>query len=84
MKKKLFIYLFFSTLVLSTFLAAQTFAADPVVTWKVYSPLFPGTGENRTMQIWVEDISKMSGGRIKIDLTTPGRGEVFPDLHPPV
>jgi len=84
MKKKIFTCLFILTLVLTTFLTAPTFAADPVVTWKVYSPLFPGTWENRTMQIWAEDISKMSGGRIKINLTAAVAGETFPDLHPHV
>jgi|GEM_PF-3533729 len=68
MNKKLFIYSFFSVLVLSTFLAAPIFAAEPVVTWKVFSPFFVGTWENKTVEAWIDDISKMSGGRMKIDL----------------
>ena len=84
MKKLSFIGLFalvFFSLVMGN---QVSFAAEPVVTWKVFSPFFPGTGEIKTVQIWAEDISKMSGGRIKINLTIPNRGEVFPDLHPAV
>jgi len=84
MKKILFIYLFISTLVLTTFLAAPTFAAEPVVTWKVFSPFFVGTWENKTVEAWTEDISKMSGGRMKIDLYAAVAGESLPDLHPHV
>ena len=82
MKKKLFIYSFFSALVLTTFLTAPTFAAEPVVTWKVFSPFFPGTWENKTVEAWIDDISKMSGGRMKINITFAVAGETFPDLHP--
>lgn len=80
MKKKLFIGLVVLVLAFMV-LAKSAFAAEPVVTWKVFSPFFPGTGEIKTVQIWAEDISKMSGGRIKINLTAAAPAELFPDLH---
>jgi len=57
-------------------------AADPIVSWKVHAPFMPGTWERKSAQIWVEDITKMSGGRIKITLLGPMIGEPWPDLHP--
>ena len=57
-------------------------AADPIVSWKVHAPFFPGTWERKSAQMWVEDISKMNGGRMKITLLGPMIGEPWPDLHP--
>lgn len=84
MKRNLFIVLIVLALFAWVMLAGPTFAAEPVVTWKVYSPFFPGFWENKTAQIWAEDIFKMSGGRMKINLTFAVAGETFPDLHPHV
>ena len=84
MKKNSFIGLVFLAVIAWVALAGPTFAAEPVVTWKVYSPFFPGFWENKTAQIWADDIFKMSGGRMKINLTFAVAGETFPDLHPHV
>ena len=42
-------------------------AADPIV-WKVQTPWPPALWQHKNAQIWAEDINKMSGGRLKIDL----------------
>jgi TRAP-type mannitol/chloroaromatic compound transport system substrate-binding protein len=84
MKGTLFIGFLVMALIGSAMSTTPTFASEPVVTWKVFSPFFPGTVEIKTVQGWTEDISKMSGGRIKINLTSSAPGEVCPDLHPPV
>ncbi len=65
-------------------LIRPTFAAEPVATWKVFSPFFVGTRENKTVGAWTDDISNMSGGRMKIDLYAAVPGETLPDLHPHV
>ena len=84
MKKLASMRLFPFALLLWIILPSAALTAEPVITWKVYSPLFPGTWENKTAQIWMEDIMRMSGGRIKIHLTAAVAGETFPDLHPHV
>jgi len=68
------------TLLVWVMLVGPTFAAEPIVTWKVFSPFFIGSWENKTAQIWTEDIFKISGGRMRIELSAPVAGETFPDL----
>jgi hypothetical protein len=58
-------------------------AADPIASWKVHAPFMPGTWERKSAQTWVDDISKMSGGRIKITLLGPMLGEPWPDTIVP-
>jgi len=71
MKKNSFIGLVFLAVIAWVALAGPTFAADPAVTWKVYTPFVEGVWHYKTAQIWAEDVSKMSGGRMKIDLIGP-------------
>ena len=80
MKKKRLTFLFVSLLALCMFLINSAFAAEPIVTWKVFSPFFVGSWENKTAQTWTDDIFKISGGRMKIEFSAPVAGETFPDL----
>ncbi|MBM4340691.1 MAG: hypothetical protein FJ110_14255 [Deltaproteobacteria bacterium] len=84
MKKKLFIYLFVSVLFLIPLLTTPTFAADPVVTWKVYTPFTEGVWLNQIAKNWAEDIFQMSGGRMKIELIWPFPGELPAEPYSPV
>ncbi len=71
MKKLSFIGLFgfvFFSLVMGNQISL---AAEPVVTWKVYIPFQEGLWQHKTAQIWADDVFKMSGGRMKIDLIGP-------------
>lgn len=67
MKKALvgiFVFLaFFITLV-----AGPALATEPVVKWKVQTPWPKALWQHKTAEIWAEDIAKISGGRMKIDL----------------
>jgi len=71
MKKKLIFELIILALFTSVILAGPTFAAEPVVTWKVYIPFHEGLWHHKTAQIWADDVFKMSGGRMEIE-STPG------------
>lgn len=80
MKKRFVFKLLIITLFLWVLTAGPVFASEPVVVWKVFSPFFIGSWENKTAQAWAEDIFKISGGRMKIDFSAPVAGETFPDL----
>jgi TRAP-type mannitol/chloroaromatic compound transport system substrate-binding protein len=79
MKKKLIFELIILALFTSVILAGPTFAADPVVTWKVQIPFSPGFWQFKASQMWADDIFNMSGGRMKVELFHP----VY-DLYPEV
>lgn len=80
MKKILLIGL--TVLVLAAFMvsAAPTFAAEPVVAWEVYTPFYEGLWHYKAAQIWADDVFKMSGGRLRINLISPMGGEVPADV----
>ncbi|MBM4329850.1 MAG: hypothetical protein FJ117_01275 [Deltaproteobacteria bacterium] len=78
MKKVLFI-VFIVTALFTWVLNGPTMATDPVVTWRVQIPFSPGFWHHKAAQLWAEDITKMTEGRMKIDLRFP----VF-DLYPEV
>jgi TRAP-type mannitol/chloroaromatic compound transport system substrate-binding protein len=75
MKKNLIIGLIFLTLPAWMALAGPAFAAEPVVTWEVYVPFLQGLWQHKAAQIWADDVFKMSGGRLQIDLIGPLGGE---------
>jgi TRAP-type mannitol/chloroaromatic compound transport system substrate-binding protein len=54
-------------LVLGLLLPGIASAADPIV-WKVQTPWPPSLWQHKSAQIWAEDIAKISGGRMKINL----------------
>ena len=78
MKKSLFVGLFI--LAIMGMLAGPTFAAEPVVTWKVHTFTSPGPLLQNTIESWAENIFTMSNGRMKIEIFTPGPGEMPPDI----
>jgi TRAP-type mannitol/chloroaromatic compound transport system substrate-binding protein len=80
MKKKLIFELIILALFTSVILAGPTFAAEPVVTWKVYIPFHEGLWHHKTAQIWADDVFKMSGGRMEIDLIGPIGAEYPVDI----
>lgn len=47
-------------------LSAQ--AAEPVVKWKVQTPWPKALWQHKTAEVWAQDVYKISGGRMKIDL----------------
>jgi len=47
-------------------LSAQ--AAEPIVKWKVQTPWPKALWQHKTAEIWAQDVFKISGGRMKIDL----------------
>ena len=80
MKKNLFIGLAFLLLPAFMLSATPTFAAEPVVTWEVYTPFYEGLWHYKAAQIWADDVFKMSGGRMKISLISPTGGEAPADV----
>lgn len=87
MKKTLFIRLIGLTLFLGGFFSLMivqrpTLAAEPEVVWKVQTFFQPGLPWYKSIEMWAEDVSRMSGGRMKIDLFGPAIGEtrVFVDI----
>jgi len=71
MKRTLFIGFMVLAFIACAMPATSTFAAEPLVTWKVYTPFLEGLWHHKTAQIWADDIFKMSGGRMKIELIAP-------------
>jgi TRAP-type mannitol/chloroaromatic compound transport system substrate-binding protein len=55
-------------------------AGDPPITWKVQTPWPNGTVTQKAAQIWADDVSRMSGERLKIDLLETVRGEMPGDI----
>ena len=49
-------------------LLGSALAADPVVKWKVQTPWPKALWQHKAAEIWAEDIARISGGRMKIDL----------------
>ena len=49
-------------------LAGPATAAEPVVKWKVQTPWPKALYQHKGAEIWAQDIEKISGGRMKIDL----------------
>jgi len=72
MKRK---YVVIAMVVVGIFMAGVASAADPIV-WKVQTPWPPALWQHKAAKIWAEDIEKMSGGRMKIDLYSAG--EIVP------
>lgn len=60
--------------------AGLTLAADPPITWKVQTPWPNGIWSHKAAQIWADDVSRMSGDRLKIDLLETVRGEMPGDV----
>ena len=48
--------------------SALAVSADKPVVWKVQTPWPPALWQHKAAQIWAQDIEKLSGGRMKIDL----------------
>jgi TRAP-type mannitol/chloroaromatic compound transport system substrate-binding protein len=80
MKKKLILRLIILTLFAPLAQPFPTFAAEPVITWKVYIPFLEGLWHHKTAQILADDLFKMSGGRMKIDLIGPIGAEAPVDI----
>ncbi len=68
MKKKLAVALLALALVVIPWMMNGAIAADPVVKWKVQTPWPKALWQHKSAEIWAEDIGKISGGRMKIDL----------------
>ena len=79
MKRNSFLGLVFLAVIAWVALAGPTFAAEPVATWKVYTPFVEGIWHHKTAQIWAEDVSKLSGGRMKIILINPVSADIPSD-----
>ncbi|MDH4265442.1 MAG: TRAP transporter substrate-binding protein DctP [Deltaproteobacteria bacterium] len=75
--KKVMLYGFLAVAFLASLLVAgPALAADPVVKCKVQTPWPPALWQHKAAQVWAEDIFKISGGRMKIDLFATG--EIVP------
>jgi len=57
-----------------------TLAAEPPISWKVQTPWAKELWFHKAAQIWADDVSKMSGDRMKIDLLETVRGEMAGDI----
>lgn len=57
-------------------LPAAMASADKPIVWKVQTPWPPALWQHKAAKIWADDIAKMSGGRMKIDLYSSG--EIVP------
>jgi len=79
MKRNFFISLFLLAMTVWGGMAGPTLAAEPSVTWKVYIPFIEGLWQHKAAQIWADDVFKMSGSRMKIDLIGPIGGELPAD-----
>jgi TRAP-type mannitol/chloroaromatic compound transport system substrate-binding protein len=81
MKRNLLVGAVILTVLSWMMMAFPLFAVEPVVTWKVQIAWPTGMWPYKSAQIWAEDVFKMSGGRMKIDLTSPdqieGMFEIF-------
>lgn len=73
MKKAAFFAIFLTFICL---FASVTLGADLPITWKVQTPFPKELWFHRAAQIWADDVSKMSGDRLKIDLMETVRGEI--------
>jgi TRAP-type mannitol/chloroaromatic compound transport system substrate-binding protein len=81
MKRNFLIGLFFLAMAVWAGIAGLTASAEPVVTWEVYTPFNEGLWQYKAAEIWADDVFKMSGGRMKINLIGPigaeGPADVF-------
>jgi TRAP-type mannitol/chloroaromatic compound transport system substrate-binding protein len=57
------------------FLPAFAFGAEPQVIWKMQTFFFPSPTAYKSGEIWTEEVFKMSGGRMKVELIGPVPGE---------
>jgi TRAP-type mannitol/chloroaromatic compound transport system substrate-binding protein len=48
--------------------SALAASADKPIVWKVQTPWPPALWQHKAAQVWAQDIEKLSGGRMKIDL----------------
>jgi TRAP-type mannitol/chloroaromatic compound transport system substrate-binding protein len=55
---------------------SSVFCNEPQVVWKMQTPFVPSPTWHKSGQIWAEEVFKMSGGRMKVELIGPVRGEV--------
>jgi TRAP-type mannitol/chloroaromatic compound transport system substrate-binding protein len=60
--------------------ASLTFAADPPITWKVQTVWAKEIWGYKAAQIWADDVLKMSGGRMKIELLETTWGSAPMDI----
>ena len=80
MRRNLLMGLFLLAMIAWVGMAGPVLAAEPTVAWKVYIPFYEGLWHHKTVQIWADDVFKMSGGRMKIDLIGPVGGEAPVDI----
>jgi len=80
MKKNLIIGIFILTLFPWLLPAQPINAADPPITWKVQTPFAKELWGYKAAQIWADDVLRMSGDRMKIDLLETVRGEMPGDV----
>jgi len=67
-KKLAFNGLFLLALFAALILPRPTLSAEPEIAWKLQTPFIADTLWFKSAQMWAEDVSKMSGGRMKIDV----------------
>jgi TRAP-type mannitol/chloroaromatic compound transport system substrate-binding protein len=78
MKKTAYLAIFLPSICLM--FVSLALAADLPITWKVQTPWSKELWFHRAAQFWAEDVSKMSGDRLKIDLLETVRGEMPGDV----
>jgi TRAP-type mannitol/chloroaromatic compound transport system substrate-binding protein len=67
---------FVFVVILGLFLCVNAFAADSVIKWKMQSPFPPGLWIHQAGKMIVDDINRMSAGRLKIEYYSAG--EIVP------
>ena len=67
MKKSLIIGFFILTLFPWLLPTQPIDAAEQTITWQVITPFAPRGWPQNVADMWAEDVTKMSGGRIKIE-----------------
>src|SRR4030042_4884529 len=80
MKKNLIIGIFILTLFPWLLPAQPINAAESIITWKVQTPFPKELWSHKAAQIWADDVLRMSGDRMKIDLLETVRGEMPGDV----
>ena len=76
MKRTALVGFVVSVFLMSLWFVSPAMAADPVVKWKVQTPWPKALWQHKTAEIWAQDVEKISGGRMKIDLFAAG--EIVP------
>ncbi len=68
------------TIIVWIFAPGPAFSADPIITWKVQTPWMSMSWGHKAAINWAEDVFKMSGGRMKIDLRSADSGGWSPEI----